>query len=138
MCALVWVLKLLLSTAPIRSSSSNNKQGNRNNNYGHLGLGEIIFFFRNYIYIFHNCHSFGFSTRLKVALAFAALKATQFVKLWGNWFHIYMHITLCMSAPRLWYILCRWGPLSNLQTCNYIYIYPIYKKCCLLKWVGLK
>lgn len=37
MCALVRVLKLLLSTAPIRGS-------NRNNNYGHLGLGEIIFF----------------------------------------------------------------------------------------------
>lgn len=40
----VWVLKLLPSTAPIRSQSSNNKQGNRNNNYGHLGLGDVIFF----------------------------------------------------------------------------------------------
>lgn len=44
-CAGVWVLKLLPSTAPIRSKGSNNKQGNRNNNYGHLGLGDVIFFF---------------------------------------------------------------------------------------------
>lgn len=43
-CAGVWVMKLLPSTAPTSSKSSNNKQGNRNNNYGHLGLGDVIFF----------------------------------------------------------------------------------------------
>lgn len=137
-CALVWVLKLLLSTAPIRSSSSNNKQGNRNNNYGHLGLGEIIFFFRNYIYIFHNCHSFGFSTRLKVALAFAALKAAQFVKLWGNWFHIHTcaHKFMYVCTATLVYSMQMesFVKFTNMQ----LHMYPIYKKRCLLKWVGLK
>lgn len=115
----VWVLKLLPSTAPIRSQSSNNKQGNRNNNYGHLGLGDVIFFL---VII----STFAIATALDSPqdtkfLGLAALLSRQHnlssFKKHTYLSVIHMYVCVCIRVT----VLCtirRWSPLSNLLTCT--------------------